>query len=130
MRAKSLAQSLRLSRFHITCSRMVTRRLVKEEDYKGLDVDPMVMAQIRKGKCELLEERSKQETGACPLARLGDLLCLFSCVLPTEAPMSILALKLIAIIRGFAKTIKVTFPQLFFMNDWRDGLSKAGVAQG
>ena len=34
----------------------------------------------------------------------------FSCVLPTEAPMSILALRLIAIIRGFAKTIKVTFP--------------------
>jgi hypothetical protein len=43
---------------------MVTRRLVKEEDYKGLDVDPMVMAQIRKGKCKLLEKWSKQETGA------------------------------------------------------------------
>ena len=44
--------------------------------------------------------------------------------------MSILALKLIAIIRGFAKTIKVTLPQLFFVNDWRDDLSKAGMAQG
>ena len=53
----------------------------------------------------------------------------FSCLLPTEAPFSILALKLIAIIRGFAKTVKVAFSQLFPVNDWRDDLSKAGIAQ-
>jgi hypothetical protein len=60
----------------------------------------------------------------------GCLLYCFFCLLPTEAPFYILALKLIAIVVSLAKTIKVAFPQLFLVNDRRDDLSKTRIAQG
>jgi hypothetical protein len=49
---------------------------------------------------------------------------------PTEAPFSILAFKLIAIISSFAKAIKIAFPKLFLANDRRNDVSEALVAQG
>jgi hypothetical protein len=60
----------------------------------------------------------------------GSLIYSFFCLLPTEAPFFIFTLKLIAIILSLAKTIKVSFPQLFLVNDWRDDLPEAGIAQG
>jgi hypothetical protein len=46
-----------------------------------------------------------------------------------EAPLPILALKLIALGARFGKAVKVALGELLSMNDGRDGLFKAGTAQ-
>jgi hypothetical protein len=72
----------------------------------------------------------KQDSGVRPSALPRSLIFFFFRLLPAEAPFFIFAMELIAIIVSLAKTIKVSFPQLFLVNDWRDDLSKAGIAQG
>jgi hypothetical protein len=78
----------------------------------------------------LAERKSKGKTGAASLSLTGDLLVFFFGLPPTEAPFSILAFKLIAIIPSFAKAIKIAFPKLFPANDRRDDVFEAHVAQG
>ena len=47
-----------------------------------------------------------------------------------EAPLSILAFKLVAISTGFGEAVKVAFFQLSFANDGGDSFYEAGITQG
>lgn len=61
---------------------------------------------------------------------MDDLLAFFFSLSPTKAPVPVLTVKLIAVIPSLAKTIKIAFSELFFVNDRRDDVSEADVAQG
>ena len=49
---------------------------------------------------------------------------------PAETPVSIPAVRLIAISFGFAEAIEVTFSSLLLVDDWRDDISETGITQG
>jgi hypothetical protein len=91
------------------------RRPKRQKHGGALIVAPETRCNAPGFRQTIMDQPKNGGTGS--LARRG-LLYDFLCPVPAETPLSILAVMLIAIISGFAKTVKVAFPQLSFVNDW------------